>query len=446
MPANITNIALDTPVAVQGYVTDPKFVGYQILNNYESTYWRALIGNDAWGLYEVLRSFCHEGNNECYPSIRLLTSILGLKEKRVLTGWAKKVNGKEYQYPGLIETLQKHGLTVAEVQGEGPKMHYTFHVNLTPGLLSKEELAQLPSVLQKRHEELLERTEKAKQKMEAKKRPSKFPTNQITNGTNGQGGGNLPPGGGNLPGGGGNLPPKQQQDNNTQLTATSALDEINNNSSDSATTKEAVVVALISLGITKGVAQRLASRYSENRIREKIGFLEFLQKQQPDKVKNPKGWLRKAIEENYAGPDGYKSAEQIAKEEEAKRHQEEEISKQLEIATRRRREEMEEVKDERLVVAQARYGTTERETKLWRQALEGIRDNTTEVAFQMWVEGSHLLVLKDGKAVIGALSAAAQGWLEQRLASVIKRELENLVGEKLELQFVEIDQEDESGV
>ena len=53
----------DIPIAVRGFITDPKFVGYQILTNYESSYWRALMGNDAWSLYEVLRSFCHEGKN-----------------------------------------------------------------------------------------------------------------------------------------------------------------------------------------------------------------------------------------------------------------------------------------------------------------------------------------------------------------------------------------------
>jgi hypothetical protein len=73
-------------IEVRGYVTDAKRVGYQILTNYESVYWRALVGNDAWGLYEVLRSYCHEGNRSCRPSIKLLVATLGLKEKRVLTG------------------------------------------------------------------------------------------------------------------------------------------------------------------------------------------------------------------------------------------------------------------------------------------------------------------------------------------------------------------------
>ncbi len=164
----------DIPFSVQGYVTDPKMVGYQILTNYESTYWRALVGNDSWGLYEVLRSFCHEGNATCYPSINLLLNILGVKQRRVITGWVTVVKGKEYRYPGLIEILQENKLVVAEVQSEGPKMRYVFHVNMTPGLLADSQLAQLPRILQKKHVELLERCELALQQMEKKRRPPKI--------------------------------------------------------------------------------------------------------------------------------------------------------------------------------------------------------------------------------------------------------------------------------
>jgi hypothetical protein len=150
----------DTPVDIRGYITDPKMVGYQVLTNYESGYWRALVGNDAWGLYEVLRSFCHNNNRTCHPSIRLLVTTLGLKEKRVLTGWTKTLKGKVYHYPGLIEILQQAGLVIAEVQGKPPKTSYLFHVNLTPGLLTEAQIQQLPAILQKKHAELLARCQR----------------------------------------------------------------------------------------------------------------------------------------------------------------------------------------------------------------------------------------------------------------------------------------------
>ena len=159
------SLADSSAIEVRGYITDAKRVGYQILTNYESVYWRALVGNDAWGFYEVLRSYCHEGNQSCCPSLTLLAATLGLKEKRVLTGWTKTIKGKVYYYPGQIEILQQANLIIAEVQGEAPKTHYLYHVNLTPGLLSADQLAQLPAILQKKHGELLARCQKQEEEL-----------------------------------------------------------------------------------------------------------------------------------------------------------------------------------------------------------------------------------------------------------------------------------------
>jgi hypothetical protein len=63
--------------------------------------------------------------------------------------------------------------------------------------------------------------------------------------------------------------------------------------------------ALIVVGMTAKVAERLAEHYSLDRIEEKLAYLNFLQEHQPDKVKNPCGWLRRAIEDNFAAPDGF---------------------------------------------------------------------------------------------------------------------------------------------
>ncbi len=45
---------------------------------------------------------------------------------------------------------------------------------------------------------------------------------------------------------------------------------------------------------------------------EKIDFLAYLEEVHPNKVKNPRGWLRRAIEENYGAPDGYLSPQERA--------------------------------------------------------------------------------------------------------------------------------------
>ena len=51
----------EAPIKVKGLITDPLRDGFQLLLNYESTYWRAFVSNDAWSLYEVLRSFAMWG-------------------------------------------------------------------------------------------------------------------------------------------------------------------------------------------------------------------------------------------------------------------------------------------------------------------------------------------------------------------------------------------------
>jgi hypothetical protein len=428
----------DARVEIVGYKTDPLRRGYQILWNYESTYWRSLVGNDAWGLYEILRSFCHEKNPVCHPSIRLLSAILGLKEKRVLTGWTKKLKGKEYRYPGLIETLQQYSLVIAEVQGEAPMMRYVFHVNLTPGLLTEDQLAELPKILQKKHGELLARCEKAQKELEAKKRP---PKDQKASNEGKPGGAvNYRPPAVNYHPGGGKLPPEHYPYNNTQenstqenstryttLETTSGIE--NHHSSGEPDPKTDVVVALTSHGLSKRVSQRLAKRYKRERIFEKIDYLEYLREHAPQKVKSPTGWLRRAIEENYSAPDGYKTSEQRNAEAAGQERRQQETARAVAAAEQEaedlRRQEAEE-QAKRLAHLQERYGTTQRELTLWPQALRELELQLPRATYQAWFPQTRLLSLTDGEALIAVPNSFTRDWLEQRLAGKILATLAGL--------------------
>jgi len=432
----------DIPFSVQGYVTDPKLVGYQVLTNYESTYWRALLGNDAWGLYEVLRSFCHEGNTTCYPSVNLLLSILGLKQRRVLTGWVTLVNGKEYRYPGLIEILQEHKLAVAEVQGEGPKMRYVFHVNMTPPVLTDDQLAQLPDVLQKKHAELLERCEQALQQMEAKRRPPKVeisPPNGHAEGYD-----NLSEGYDNLSEGYDNLSPKQHPINNTHIIRASVHEDHNNNSGGDSNGQPDVVVALVDLGISKKVARRLADRFSRDRILEKVEFLEFLTEEAPDKVQNPHGWLRRAIEEDYSAPDGYLSKgerERFAAEE-AKRSKEEEL--RAEAFERRNRifqEQHGKKRAARIRQVREEYGTAENDLTFWEQAKFEFKYTSTPEISDL-IAQLEILKIQDGMVTLGAWTEGDWRRLHHPgTAKVISRTLGQVAGGPVELQVIALQNE-----
>ena len=56
---------------------------------------------------------------------------------------------------------------------------------------------------------------------------------------------------------------------------------------------------LVHYGMSTRIAQKLATTQDEALIREKVEYLDFLQEERPEKVKNPTGWLRRAIEEDY---------------------------------------------------------------------------------------------------------------------------------------------------
>lgn len=439
----------DTPVELKGYVTDPKRVGYQILTNYESLYWRCLVGHEAWSLYELLRTFCHDGNNTCRPSVNLLLAVLGLKERRVLTGRIIIVNGVEYKYPGLIDVLQDHQLLVVEVAGEGPETRYVFHVNLTPGFLTEEQVSQLPSLLQKKHAELIERCQKSAQKLEAKRRQPKInpsKSKKVKSSDSPEEGGmvNYQRGYGKLPEGSGNLPHEQHPINTTHKTTTRARDSENNNSGgDAAPPPADVVVALRQIGISGKVAQRLAQRFNRERIFEKIEYLGFLQKTQPKKVTNPRGWLRRAIEEDYAPPDGYKSKTQ--------REQEAQELARLQAENERYYEELrqqrEQEKEKALAALRQTYGTTQKELDLWAKVLAEIEVSTTKANFQAWFTQTQLLSLKDGVAVIGVPNTYAQEHLEHpRSRVLLKRVLDSLVGHPMTLSFVVLQSQEGNGL
>jgi len=103
-----------------------------------------------------------------------------------------------------------------------------------------------------------------------------------------------------------------------------------------------LIAALVERGMTERVARKLIDRYSPEVVEEKIDILDFLIKMQSSTVlKNPAGWLRRAIEENYLPPAKYKTkaerekAEQAEKQEKAKLKEE----KDKEAALQRRTKE-----------------------------------------------------------------------------------------------------------
>jgi hypothetical protein len=205
-----------------------------------------------------------------------------------------------------------------------------------------------------------------------------------------------------------------------------------------------VVVALTDRGIAKGVAQWLANHYSRELILEKIEFLTYLKDTDSKKVKNPQGWLRRAIEEDYAAPDGYQSLAEREAEAAEKVRQAEAIQQAIAEQEQRRREEQQQRQQEaaaRLAELQQAYGTTQQEQEIWQQVLEEFKVSQSAGTFAAYLAGTVLLSLRDGEALIGLPNAWMRDWVENRLSHKISQSLARyLDGQKVTPTFIALSQ------
>jgi DNA-binding MarR family transcriptional regulator len=246
-----------------------------------------------------------------------------------------------------------------------------------------------------------------------------------------------------------NIQEIEQQQTDLQETATTGAVESDNTDKDSAS-KHDVVVALVRHGISEKTARRLAGRHTAARVLEKIDFLNYLKEHDPERVKNPQGWLRKAIEDDYAAPDGYQSpAERAAAEAAQRRHDEvitraaEEAERRLEAQAARQREELaqkQQAEAARLAELRSRYGTTAREGEIWQQVLDELKFQLPDAVFQSHLATSELLTVRnerDGAAVVMLRDGWTRDWVANRLSVKIQRLLaQHVEGGEVTLQFV----------
>lgn len=224
----------------------------------------------------------------------------------------------------------------------------------------------------------------------------------------------------------------------------------NNNNSDvdggnddtPAMEQNVVVVAglLAKQGVSGGVARKLAETFDEETIREKIEFVEFLVAE--GRVNNPAGWLRTAIEEGYAKPDGFLSQaerdERVRLESRRAREEAEEAARREEEIQRKadEREQAQSQFEERL---HARYGTSEQERELWRGVLAQGEGQFAPTLFAI-LQACHLLSVQQGVALIGAETEYHYRQLQHPgTAVVLKRLFRSITGEEPEVEFVLLD-------
>lgn len=189
-----------------------------------------------------------------------------------------------------------------------------------------------------------------------------------------------------------------------------------------------VIGVLMKLGYKAGIAKRLASRYDEDYILQKIDFLDYAERTRPHTIRKPLAWLTKALDENYAEPEGYRAyrrREQQRSEAEAE-PSDAQLSLDLEADVGSDEEGF--VHDESVVPAEAC-------NSLWQMVLEELKLQVTSATFDHLFAGTHLLRLDPQQAVIQVRSVMAQEWIEARQLALLERTLQRYFEHPVELVF-----------
>jgi hypothetical protein len=211
---------------------------------------------------------------------------------------------------------------------------------------------------------------------------------------------------------------------------------------DQETEKQDVVVArdaLKDFGLSDAVAAQLAATYPEAYLLAKLDLVRWLvESHSPLVARNPAGYLRRAIEQDYAAPAKYQTPDErraAAEAEQAAIVAEQEQRRQAEVEYAEEKAQHEqELRD--LYPPQRIPGTDSTTTQLWEQALERLRAQIVGLAFDMFLKNTVLVRCSEGQAVIVAPARFNTEYLASRLDPSIRQTLSQLLGQPVTCQYV----------
>lgn len=212
--------------------------------------------------------------------------------------------------------------------------------------------------------------------------------------------------------------------------------QINNNSKGDQIPANPVVVALLTgQGIAPNSAEKLARTFEEDSIRNKVAYLEFLQDTRPNEVQKPAAWLRSAIENDYAAPDGFVSEvqrRQLAEEEKRRQKTAAEDAKKREA----QRQKAEKQREKKLDALRKQYGTTAADRVLWNTVLDEIKaSGDTELGTLL---ADALILQTNGSTLVVGIESQshAQQLTHPRVQTLIKKSIKRALRQDFDAQFV----------
>ena len=192
---------------------------------------------------------------------------------------------------------------------------------------------------------------------------------------------------------------------------------------------DVLVQVLIKRGLSPGAARKLVRAYPAERIRDKISWIDALLRDDPGAIQNPPGYLRRAIEEDYAPrPERAERVEGGAASAAA-------ADRRAQHAEAREPEEARPL-DFRERMAQ-RYGVSPELRRLWERTQEELALQMPVATYNSYI-GLHtvLIALEGGAATVATDNRYTQEWLSHRLRGVIEETLERVTGRVVEIAFV----------
>ena len=194
------------------------------------------------------------------------------------------------------------------------------------------------------------------------------------------------------------------------------------------------------MGFSFTTANRFTKQYPEEYVTEKLALTQWLVAQQSPLVrKNPAGWLRKAIEEDFKPPKDYESPRD-------RKVQSERQAKIVQVAAEERKKADEDHRRAKELVAQRVKAnhppepigesgfTTE---SAWTETLKGLKEKVSAGTYASWLQDTVLLGIVDRVAQVMVPSQFAVEYLNQRHYQGIVREFSKVIRQDdVDVQFI----------
>ncbi len=218
------------------------------------------------------------------------------------------------------------------------------------------------------------------------------------------------------------------------------------NFSDAATHDDSatVIQALTMFGLTRKVAERYGRDYPPAYLLAKLELCTWLvDRKSPLVAKNPAGYLRRAIEDDYAPPAEFvPKAQREAKKQEQRRNEEylaaqlklqEKAQEQARLAAQNARR--------RAFAGQPIIGTDLTTTEAWTTILARLEQELSRGNYAL-VAPSVLVQVEDETALVAFPSDFAREYAESRLTSTLRRLLIEILGHPVKVEFITVTDEE----